>query len=132
MKIIMPCAFLFLPLLVSGCCYVSEQESVLSEMVDCMNEMADILETVHDKNSALLAKPKLKKLEKKLEAANARMAKSIKKGNPQEMQSLVKDYQKPLADAGQRFAKELMRVSCISGVGENFQELFVTQNSGST
>jgi hypothetical protein len=80
----------------------------------------------------VLAKPKLEKLGKQMEAASVKMANAFTKGNPQEMQSLVMDYQKPLAEAGQRFTKELMRVASISGVGEDFQELFASMNTGST
>ena len=68
MKSIMSCAFLFVPLLFTGC-GMSEQEAALVEMIDCMDEMTDILETVQDENSAVLAKPKLEKLGKQMETA---------------------------------------------------------------
>ena len=109
----------------------SEQEKALSEMVDCLDEMADILDTVKDNDTAASAMPKLDKLGRKMQAASVEMTNSFSKGDPQEMQSLIVKYQKPLDEAGQRFMKELMRVNCISGVGKDFQQFFAFMNSGS-
>ena len=124
-------AFLFLPLLFMGC-FKSEQEAVLSDLVDHMNEMTDILETVQDEGTAVLAQPKLEAVGKKMEATSVRMANSFMKGDPQKMQSLIMEYQKPLNEAGLRFQKEVTRVACIPGVGKDFQDLLASMNTGST
>lgn len=132
MKIIMMSgALLFLPFVFSGCAK-SEQERALSDMVDYLDEMTEILETVEDRNTAVQAIPELQELGQKMEAATARMASSFDKKTPQEMQSLMLEYEKPMADAGQRFTTELMRVCSISDVGENFQQLFGFLDTGST
>jgi hypothetical protein len=53
------------------------------------------------------------------------------------MQEIIVKYQKPIAEANQRFTKEVMRVCCIPGVGMEYQQLFAFSNnaggsSGST
>ena len=124
-------ALLFLPLLFAGC-FKSEQEAVLADLVDYTNEMTDILETVQDEGTAVLAQPKLEKVGKKLEAVVVRMASSFTKGDPQKMKSLIIDYQKPLSEAGKRCKDEVTRVSRIPGIGRDFQEMLASMNTGST
>jgi hypothetical protein len=120
---------------IAGLCYfggTSGPDGVLSDMVDCLNEMTDVLETVKDKEAAIKALPKLQKLGREMEAAGVKMTDCISKVNPQEMQEIIVKYQNPIDDANQRFTKEVMRVSGISGVGMEYQQLFAFANAGSS
>lgn len=120
---------------IAALCYfsgMSGPESVLSGMVDCLNEMTDVLETVKDKETATKALPRLQKLAKEMEASSVKMADCISEVNPQEMQEIVVKYQKPIADANQRFTKEVMRVTCIPGIGMEYAQLFAFSNGGSS
>jgi len=130
MKSIISCGFLFL-LLLPGC-VKSEQERALSDMVDYMNDMTDILADIEDADSAEQARAKLERLGKKMETATERMANSMTRADPQEMQKLMMKYQKPMDEAGQKFLQEMMRVACIQGVGYEFENMFSFVNTDNT
>ena len=74
--------------------------------------------------------PKLVKIGNKMQDATVDMANSFSKADPQKMQKLFEEYQKPMEEAGQKFAKELMRVSSMPQVGKDFQQFFAYMSSG--
>ena len=110
----------------------SGPEKALSDVIDCMDEMTEVLKTIKNEDTAAKAMPKLVKMGRKMQDATVDMANSFSKADPQEMQKLFKEYEKPMEEAGQRFARELMRVSSIPKVGKDFQQFFAFMNSGST
>ena len=118
---------------IAALCYfsgTSGPEGVLSRMVDCLNDMTDVLETVKDKEGAAKALPELQELAKEMQEASVKMSDCVSDVTPQEMQEIIVKYQKPIADANQRFTKEVMRVTCIPGVGMEYAQLFAFANGG--
>jgi septation ring formation regulator EzrA len=109
---------------------MSGPEKAMSNVIDCMDDMTDVLKTIKNSETATKAMPKLQKLGRKMQEAAVDMANSFSKGSPQEMQKIFAKYQKPMEEANQRFSKELMRVNCIPGMDKELQRLFASMNSG--
>jgi len=97
---------------IAGICYfgvTSGAEGTLSDMVECLNEMTDILETVKDKETATKALPKLQNLAGEMKAASVKMEDRISEVNPEEMQEIIVKYQNTIAEANERFTKEVSK-----------------------
>ena len=108
----------------------SGPEKALSDVIDCMDEMTEVLKTIKNEDTAAGAMPKLQKLGRKMQEASVDMANSFSKADPQEMQKVFAEFQKPMEEANQRFSRELMRVNCIPGMDTELQRLFASMGSG--
>ena len=130
MKKTVSIALLVLPFFWTGC-GASKHEAVMDEYVALMNEMVDILKTVKDETTAQLATVKLDAMSKRMEAVTGKMS-SMQGLSPQEMQDLFKDYQEPMQEVLEQLSRELVRVSAISGIGEEVEQVLAAMNFGGT
>jgi len=120
---------------IAGICYFGATTGVegsLSDMVDCLDEMSDVLETVKDKETATRVLPRLQELAGEMQTATAEMANCIREVNPDVMQEIIVKYQNEIDEANERFTKEVMRVCAIPGVGMEYTQSFAFSNAGSS
>ena len=91
---------------VSGC--GDSPESITKDMIKAMNEMADVLESIKDKDSAEKAKPKLEALSKKMKDLKERADKL--KVDDKKKKELEEKYKDEVAKAGMRLFGALAKV----------------------
>lgn len=93
---------------VSGC--GDSPDSVMKDTIKLMNEMADVMEGIKDKDSAEKAKPKLEALAKKMKDLEERAKKLKLDEMPKEKkEALQKKYEDDLKKAGTRFGAAMMK-----------------------
>jgi hypothetical protein len=93
---------------VSGC--GDSPDSVIKDQIKLMNDMADVLEGIKDKDSAEKAKPKLEALAKKAKDIEERAKKLKLDDMPKEKQeALKKKYEDDIKKAAGRFGAAMMK-----------------------
>jgi hypothetical protein len=97
-------------------------ESVTEEMIKGMNDAADLLTGIKDKQSADAAKPKLKTLGKKLADLKKR-AEKLGKPTKEVEDKLKAKYEEKIKQAADRLLQETFRVANVEGGKEALKEL---------
>jgi hypothetical protein len=105
---------------VVGC--AENHDSLTKKQIDLMNDLADVLSTIKDADSAKAAQPKLKKISERMQELKK---KAEKLGEPpaDKKAALEKKYQDQVTKAGERLMKEFFRVMTVSGAAEALQGL---------
>jgi hypothetical protein len=101
----------------------ASHETVLQNSIDLLNRAADILGTVHDRDSARAADPKLWAVAKQFQQT-VKLSQTLGKASAQTETRLAKRYTGPLIKAVQRWRKELARVKDIPGAESALQRSF--------
>jgi uncharacterized lipoprotein YehR (DUF1307 family) len=105
---------------VSGC--GDSHESLTKDAIKLTNEMADVLESIKDKDSAEKAKPKLEKLAEKFKDLKKRMDK-IGKPDKAKEEALEKKYKSDAEAAGKRLVTALGKAAAVPGGADAIKSL---------
>ena len=93
----------------AGCGSSDPHEKAMEEVIDSMEEMAEILATVTDKASAEVAKPKLEAINKRMEATKKHMD-EIGKPDEAKEKAINEKYEERMKELAGKMQKEMMRV----------------------
>lgn len=93
-------------MVLTGC--KSKEDKLMEESMDTMEELASVMETIKDADSAKAAKPKLEKLFKRLEElGNEGKALNLSK---EEQEALEKKHKERMEKVSKEFLKQMLRV----------------------
>jgi len=111
-------------LAVCGGCNSGSADDVMKDTVSTMNEMADVLDTIKDQESAKAARPKLENLLQRLKDLKAKADKI--KVTKSEEERLKKKYEPDLKKIHDRFFQaglNLQRTGTINEVKDIFEQM---------
>jgi DNA anti-recombination protein RmuC len=93
--------------LLGGC--GRDHEDVAEDTVETLEEMAEVLATVKDKESALAAKPKLEKLSERMDELQAEAA-EMDEIDPEKEKALQEKYDERMTKAMGKLMGEMFRI----------------------
>ncbi|MCP4377663.1 MAG: hypothetical protein GY794_15995 [bacterium] len=92
-----------------GCGPSDPHEKAVVDMMDCMEEMADVLATVTDEASAEEAKPKLEAVAERMQTLKKDMDK-LGEPDKEKEEALKEKYEERMKEVTKKMMKENMRV----------------------
>ena len=108
-------------------CGKSKYEEAMEEMVDVFNDMADVMATIEDEESARAAKGEMNKLAGRMQKLSA--LNNMEPPPPDVAMELKRKYEPQLKAAGERFMKEAFRLMMLDGVDQSMMNEMMAQMS---
>ena len=97
-------------------------EAVVKDMIAATDRLTGVLAAIKDSASAEAARPELKKAAAEFVAVR-KLAATLPQPDQKERDRIVKEYQKKLSQAVERFLEERARVGRVPGGRDALQEL---------